>query len=139
MIFRFHLFKDKIPLYDGAMDAYASRQKVIAGNIANATTPGYTPGRVKFEELFAGEKSSLAGERTDQGHLPIGGRTSREAGAEEVQADVPRAEVFFSGESHVNIDREMSELAQNQLRFRMASRVAKGYFDGLNSSIKGLS
>lgn len=133
------MFKDKLPLFDGAMDAYAARQKVIAENIANATTPGYVPGKVRFEELFTGEKTALKGDRTDDNHIPIGGRTAREAGSEEVQADVPQAEFYFSGESHVNIDKEMSELAQNQLRFRMASRVTKSYFDGLNSSIKGIT
>jgi flagellar basal-body rod protein FlgB len=132
------MFKDRLPLYDSAMDAYAARQKVIAENIANATTPGFKPGKVKFEELFSGEKATLAGARTDEGHIPIGAASARQVEGEVVQQEIPKAEEYFSGESHVNIDKEMSDLAQNQLRFRMASRVAKSYFDGLNSSIKGL-
>ena len=138
MIYRDYLFNKRLPLFDGAMDAYALRQKVIAENIANATTPGYHPSSVKFEELFTGEKAALAGARTDENHIALGSQSNSEVQSKVGEQQVPEAEQFFAGDSHVNIDKEMSELAQNQLRFRMASRVTKSYFDGLNSSIKGM-
>lgn len=139
LIYRDYLFKEKLPLYDKAMDAYALRQKTIAENIANATTPGYKPSEVKFEELFEGERASLAGARTDENHIPLGSQTSTGMESEVVAENVPAAEKYFSGESDVNIDNEMSALAQNQIRFRMASRVTKSYFDEMDRAIKGLT
>ncbi|MFW5702289.1 MAG: hypothetical protein ACOCX7_05015, partial [Bacteroidota bacterium] len=62
----------------------------------------------------------------------------RHATAGEVdEAPVPGPEVYFSGETHVNIDKEMSNLAQNQIRFRFASKMVNGYFTGMQSSISG--
>ena len=44
----------KIPVLHRALDAYTLRQKVIAGNIANITTPGYKAQSVKFEDELSG-------------------------------------------------------------------------------------
>jgi flagellar basal body rod protein FlgB len=54
-------------------------------------------------------------------------------------APVPQPEIYFSGETHVNIDKEMSNLAQNQIRFRFASKMVNGYFTGMQSAINGRS
>ncbi|RMF32645.1 MAG: hypothetical protein D6747_08745 [Chlorobiota bacterium] len=45
---RDYLFREKLPLMSTALEAYALRQRTIAKNIANATTPGYRPERVRF-------------------------------------------------------------------------------------------
>ncbi len=51
-----------------------SRQKVIAGNLANITTPGYKAQSVKFEEELSGalQTGSIPGVTTDPRHMPIG-------------------------------------------------------------------
>jgi flagellar basal-body rod protein FlgB len=132
-----HLFNKKLPLYNRALDAYALRQQIAAKNIANSTTPEYRPESVRFEEEFHKAKfSSGRGLRTDRHHIPLGAPIDSEIKGEKEDA-VPKPEVLFSGESHVNVDKEMSQLAQNQIRFRMASRMTGKYFQGLQTAIKG--
>jgi flagellar basal-body rod protein FlgB len=138
VIYRQFLFKEKLPLINKALDAYSMRQKVSAQNIANATTPGYSPQKVSFEEQFQKEGMVLAGLRDDDMHIPIGTQDSREAYPEAEAAEVPEPDIYFSGDSHVNIDKEMTELAENQIRFRLASRMAGKYFQEVSSAISGV-
>jgi flagellar basal-body rod protein FlgB len=134
---RDYLFREKLPLMSTALDAYALRQRTIAKNIANATTPGYRPERVRFEEEFLQSELMLRGTRSNEAHVRIGPPTDDEARPEREDAPVPRPEIFFAGESHVNVDKEMGELAKNQIRFRLVSRLTQRYFNGLQQAIKG--
>lgn len=135
-----HLFKGKVPLMNAAMDAYSMRQVTIARNIANATTPNYRPEKVRFEEEFEKIRGVVArGNRTDPRHAALGDKMRNNIQGEVGDAPVPSPEVHFSGESHVNIDKEMSELAQNQIRFRFVSRMTSRYFRGLQTAIKGVN
>ncbi|HPI19718.1 MAG TPA: flagellar basal body rod protein FlgB [Candidatus Kapabacteria bacterium] len=138
MIFRQYLFKTKLPLMNKALDTYALRQRTISKNIANATSPHYRPEEVKFEEYFTENNVTLEGQNNEERHIPLGKMNANEVEPELADAEVPNPEVYFSGETHVNIDKEMSNLAQNQIRFRFASQMVKGYFTGLSSSIRGM-
>lgn len=139
MVYRQHLFKTRVPLMNRAMDAYALRQRTISKNIANATSPHYRPERVRFEEEFQEAETVATGAETDVRHIPIGAKGVEDIEAEVENAPVPKPEVYFSGETHVNIDKEMSNLATNQIRFRFASLSLKNYFQGMQSSIKGMT
>lgn len=79
----------------------------------------------------------MRGNRTEGVHIPLG-----KPGVEFVEGEVnpraiPEAEVFFSGETHVNIDKEMAEMAQNQIRFKFGSQMVNRYFKSLTNSITG--
>lgn len=137
MIYRSYLFRKKLPLYNSALDAYALRQRTIAKNITNATSPHYRPEAVNFEEQFQNSMMSTNGTTTDELHIPIGKSNANDVMPEVEEAPVPKAEIYFSGETHVNIDKEMSQLAQNQIRFRFASKMVGKYFKGLTSAITG--
>lgn len=139
MVFRQHLFKNRLPLMNRAMDAYALRQQTTAKNIANATSPRYRPERVKFEELFVQQEVVIKGGTDDDFHIPIGKNSGDDVEGEKMDREIPEPEIFFSGETHVNIDKEMSEMAQNQIRFRFASLATKKFFSGMSSAIRGSS
>jgi flagellar basal-body rod protein FlgB len=126
-----------MPLLNKALDAYSMRQAGIAKNIANATTPGYQPEKVRFEELFQESSVTTVGLTSDEKHIPLGKTNSNNVVASELKANIPEPEVFFSGESHVNIDKEMSELAQNQIRYRFATKAVKAYFTAMQTAIRG--
>ncbi len=137
MIFRYHLFNDKLPLYSRALDTYALRERTIAKNIANTSSPHYKPEMVKFEEFFKNQEIATTGSITNENHIPIGPPTTGEIQGELASKPVPQPEIYFSGDSHVNIDKEMSDLAENQIRFRFASRLVKKFFTGINSAVSG--
>lgn len=138
MLFKDYMFKARLPLLNSALNAYALREKTIAKNIANATTEGYTPQKVRFEEFFKNEGSGANQViQTDYNHMSVNGTENNMVKPEVYEEEVPENQQYFAGESHVNIDKEMSELAQNQIKFRFASRMVKRYFSGLNTAITG--
>lgn len=132
-----YLFSGRLPLLNRALDAYTMRQHISSKNIANANTPNYRPERVKFEEEFQKAQIALKGKRSTPMHIPIGPPAPGSVKAEEINATIPRPEIFFSGDTHVNIDREMADLAENQIRYRMVTRITNGYFRSMQSAIKG--
>jgi len=138
LIYKDFLFRNRLPLYNRAMDTYALRQRTISKNIANATSPHYRPEAVRFEEFFHDPELVTKGKTTDNYHIPLGKPDEGSVKGEVEDAEVPGPEVYFSGETHVNIDKEMSNLAQNQIRFRFSSRVVKQYFQGMDQSITGI-
>ena len=133
------MFKNRLPLLNKGLDAYALRQSTTARNIANATTPHYIPEKVKFEELFHSEQINLSGSKTDENHIPIGSPKGDDISADVTNAEIPKPEIYFEGDSHINIDKEMSIMAENQIRFKFASQMTKSYFSGLSSAIRGTS
>jgi len=137
MILRFHMFKNRLPLMNSALDAYSERQKVHAKNIANVNSPHYRPQQVKFEEFFHEQKIALGGSESQSRHIPLGASSGEFATPERENAPIPSPEVYFSGETHVNVDKEMSEMAQNQIKFRFASQMISKYFRGLTQVISG--
>jgi len=138
--------KTKIPLLSRALDAYSLRQKVIASNIANIDTEGYSSKSVTFDQELseAMNEGSIPGVETNEHHLPIGKQTNilsaprvienAEAGA---GGTIAPNNPLASGANDVDIDREMAELAKNQIRFKYAARLLSETFKGIQKSIRG--
>lgn len=116
-----------------AVEVYARRHQVTAQNISNVESPGYRAQRIKFEELLAGEQMRLQGYRTHEAHLPVGGHDLTTAREEIVGADLD----FDNGVNDVDIDTEMTNLATNDLSYRMATRLLSMRYSVLRGAIKG--
>ncbi len=103
-----------------ALDFRLERGNMVNANLANLDTPGYTPVELKFDEQLA---DFLAGRNPPQ----IAVTDSTHAGAAQI---APRGETeydFFAlpdadGNS-VDLDHEMSKLAENQLLYRATTKV----------------
>lgn len=137
MLFRKYLFAQNFGTYNQALDAYSLRQEVIARNIANAQTPNYRPESVRFEEEFSKATTSLHGVKEDDRHISVGASDPSEISSERETEKTSLAERFFTGQAHVNVDHEMSEMAQNMIRFRFVSRQTQDDFRDMNAAIKG--
>lgn len=122
---------------NSALDAYSLRLRTTSKNIANVNSPHYRPERVKFEEFFQDQDVVIKGEMSENRHIPLGKPSTDYVKGEVKARGIPEAEVYFSGETHVNIDKEMSEMAQNQIRFRFASKMMNKFFTGTNMAIRG--
>ncbi|RKY72260.1 MAG: flagellar basal body rod protein FlgB [Candidatus Latescibacterota bacterium] len=136
MIGRSILGKTSVPILKKIMDVSCLRQKVIARNIANATTPGYREKRVLFETKLRNALSSgqIRGISTDTGHLAIGGNKIDSIQPEVREVGNPPK----SGElNNVDIDKEMSNLAQNQLTFYVSARLLAMRIKAIKTSITG--
>ncbi|NQU06883.1 MAG: flagellar basal body rod protein FlgB [Calditrichaeota bacterium] len=110
----------EIPLLKLGLDAYALRQRAISDNIANAETYGYNRKEVKFEDKL---------------------QKMRESGLESDKIDptlvVDNHPSDVNDISNVDIDREMADMAKNQLQFNAAARMSFMLFEMLKTSIKG--
>lgn len=102
---------------EGALQAANSRQKVIANNIANVDTPYFKRSDVSFESLLQqeinGSMPDLRGRVTDPRHFVIGPTNS----VPESVITEDQSTAMNNNLNNVDIDREMSKLADNQLQY----------------------
>lgn len=84
------------------MDLLATRQKLVASNIANASTPGYRTKDIDFQHEY---------QTLIQGGAPL---------VEEVEG----LQVRNDG-NNVSVDREARLLAENAIRFNLASNLLR--------------
>lgn len=116
------LFNKTMNLLSGMLDYRSARHKVIVSNIANIDTEGFKPSDISFKQVL-GKTNSVQMATTDPGHI---GR--KESGA------VP-VEVITSDET-VKIDKEMANLAENQLMYNMTVDMLSRKFRGINTVLK---
>jgi flagellar basal-body rod protein FlgB len=94
------------------MDLLSTRQKLVASNIANADTPGYHTQDLDFQEEY----------RNAAGSLP---QVSEVAGLK-----------TKNDGNNVSLDREARLLAENALRFQLASQLMKTQIRMVRSAIQ---
>ena len=116
-----------------AVGVYAQRHQVTAENIANVETHGYRTKELKFEEYLDGAGRRLQGYKTHANHLSLGRRDMATA-----QGETQESETFFdNGVNNVDIDKEMTTLATNDLSYRLATRLLSMRYQVLRGAIKG--
>lgn len=104
------LFGKTFHAIETSLDIAKKRHGLITGNIANLDTPGYRAKDMDFKNALrdALEGTSVDLFRTDSRHF--GSRMSY-------------PEPSTSGTESVDIDKEMSKLAENNLRYRTSVEV----------------
>jgi len=96
------------------LDLLSMRQQLVASNIANLDTPGYRTRDIDFHFEFM----SLA-----EGATP--------------NVIEPEGLAGKNDGNNVSMDREARLLAENALRFQLASQLMKGQLGALKSAIHG--
>jgi len=95
------------------MDLLSARQKVVASNIANADTPGYKTKDIDFESEF---RSAAGG----------GGAQPFEVAGLPVKNDG----------NNVSLDREARLLAENDMRFSLASNLLRSEVQSIRAALQ---
>lgn len=95
------------------LDLLSARQKLVASNIANADTPGYKTRDIDFQAEFR----------------------SLIQGGEPHAVEVSGLKVRNDG-NNVSIDREARLLAENALRFNVASNLLRSQIRVVRSAIQ---
>ena len=95
------------------MDLLSARQKLVSSNIANADTPGYHTQDLDFEAEMRNA-----------------------AGGPPYAVDAPGLAVKNDG-NNVSLDREARLLAENALRFQIASGLMRTQIQVVSSAIEG--
>ena len=130
-IANFLFAKTQVPRLEKYLDLSAKRHKLVSSNIANVSTPGYKSRDIDFQEEFnkATQKTNrLSGETTHSNHIPLGQHKDR-------APEVKEARVENGEMNSVDIDREVSNMAQNELLFAVGSRLLQRNFESLRKAI----
>lgn len=125
---------ESIKIFENYLDYSSIKQKLIAKNISNISTINYKREDMSFEDyLQETERSELKTTTANQFEfgLNIGG-TNPESKAI-VKDDNPEMESNFN---NVDIDKEMADLARNQIMYKFASRKVGNYYKNLQSIIQ---
>jgi flagellar basal-body rod protein FlgB len=95
------------------MSLLAARQKLVASNIANADTPGYTTKDIDFHFEFMSQVNGGQPRALDVDSLPA-----------------------KSDGNNVSLDREARLLAENAIRFSVASSLLRSQIRSIRSAIQ---
>ena len=124
-----------------ALNAGQLRQQVYSNNIANANTPGYKRESVVFEPYLQAALSASGIGTSSQ--LPMLTNSSSDLSAGTNLANVQPQVVTDSSTStssngnNVNLDSEMSLLAENQIQYGAVVQEINNQFTTLRTAITG--
>jgi flagellar basal-body rod protein FlgB len=117
------LFGKTYHLIERSLDIAKLRHGVIASNVANLDTPGYRPKEINFDKALkdAQERNPVDLTRTHPLHFGLQG------GRYEIS--------YEERDERVDIDQEMSKLAENNLRYQTDIEVLLRKFSMLKQGI----
>lgn len=127
------LFGGTISNLEQSLNYAATKNRTISSNIANVDTPNYKSKEVVFKEVLNDTLSnSFHAKRTNPRHIPF--NSSKGAGRQIITNN--RTTYNHNG-NNVDIDKEMSELAKNQIYYNSLIDRINGKFGSLQTVIKG--
>jgi flagellar basal-body rod protein FlgB len=97
------MFQGLAANYERYMTLLSERQKLVASNIANVDTPGYHTQDIDFQSEFENASAGETANVIEPGNLAM-----------------------KSDGNNVDLDREARLLAENALRFQIATNFARG-------------
>ena len=95
------------------MNLVSARQKLVASNIANADTPGYKTRDIDFQSELQNQTSGL-----EPNVVEVSGLKTKNDG------------------NNVDMDREARMLAENALKFSVASNLARSELQTIRTAIE---
>lgn len=127
------LFSSTINSLEQGLSYSSLKQKVISENVANADTPNYKAKTVTFKsELAAAVENGFQARRTDYRHFDFKGASNSPYSV----TARPEQSYNHNGNS-VDIDKEMSEMAENQIYYNAVADRLNGKFNSLKTVIRG--
>ena len=142
---------DSLDFHSKALVVRAERQRIIASNIANADTPGYSARELNFKETLSdltgsgraqmpmkAAASSGANLKTHAQHMTLQPMQSQEAelgaGTKLIYAANSQASL---DSNTVDLDRERASFVDNSVRYEATLRFINGNSKTLLSAITG--
>ena len=129
-----------------ALIVRAERQRVIASNIANADTPGYTARDVNFKDAMAaasgqhrlapGSSARPEARKPNPAHIPIGNIDGKLYSSDSGLGYTIQSQPAMDNNS-VDLDRERASFVDNAVRYETTLRFINGYSKTILSAIQG--
>ena len=135
-ILRNRLMGKTMKALEQSLDFRAANQSVIAGNMANIETPGYTPKEATFNQALrdavdrnrASRTEEVILRKTHEKHFPVSPDPERVYTVETYEADV-------TGSKRLDLDREMAKMAKNNLLYEASVTLLSKKFQALKDVI----
>ena len=122
-----------IPFLKKVLDLSSLKQKLTASNIANVSTPGYKPKDIDFKKELTSflDKTKTGGKQTNSAHLALGQTKEKSPEIKDSEETNP------NNINSVDIDKEIADLAKNELIYKFGTKFMNRNFHLLRMSIKG--
>ncbi|MRG85406.1 flagellar basal body rod protein FlgB [Salinibacillus xinjiangensis] len=127
------IFSGTIHTLEQSLDYSSLKNKTISNNIANVDTANYKAKDVVFKDVLNSASSSLEAKRTHPKHLPFQA-TPNTTPYNVIQRDNT---TYNHNGNNVDVDKEMTELAKNQIYYQAVVDRLNGKFGSLKTVIKG--
>lgn len=127
-----YIFKSVgVPKYKTYLDLSSYRHKLLAGNVANVSTPGYKSQDIEFTEEYrrlTTDSPRLAAVTTHDGHIPVGDHPKADP-------QVSQAKIDKGMINSVDIESVITNLSENELLFDAGAQFLQQRFEGLKKVI----
>lgn len=125
------IFDSTMHTLEQSLDYATKKNKLISNNIANVDTPNYKAKDIQFKQVLDQKVTSLKGKTTHPKHISFSSSTSP------YQVYAQQNSMFNHNGNNVDIDKEMSKLAENQIYYQSLVDRLNGKFSLLQTVIKG--
>ncbi|MFZ3576600.1 flagellar basal body rod protein FlgB [Virgibacillus sp. DJP39] len=128
------LFGGTINSLENSLDYSSAKNRIISSNIANIDTPNYQSKEVNFKNVLnSAMTSTFDAKKTNPKHLSF----SNESSNTSYQIRDSKDTMYNHNGNNVDVDKEMAELAKNQIYYQgLVDRLA-GKFSSLQTVIRG--
>ena len=125
------LFSNTFQVLEKSLDYSSTKQKVISQNIANVDTPNYKAKDVVKSSFQGALQTSIEAYRTDSRHLNF--NTDNQSSTIVTQQNG----AYNNNGNSVDMDKEMTDLATNQIYYNALADRLSGKFSSLQNVIRG--
>jgi len=127
------LFGGTIQKLQHSLDYAAAKNNTIANNIANVDTPDFKAKDVAFKDVLDNEiGKTLTAKKTDSRHLSFSEETEKG-----YRVFAKSGGTYNNNGNNVDIDKEMTELAENQIYYQGLTDRINGKFKSLQTVLRG--
>jgi flagellar basal-body rod protein FlgB len=117
------IFDGTLSTLERSLDARLTRHEVLAGNLANANTPGFTPRDVDFAAAMAAASPGAPGASGAGGDIPLAlAGTAVAVGSPVVAAQDGSAGLDGNA---VDVDRTLAAVAENAIQYGATARAVQ--------------
>lgn len=124
-----NLFNGTIQSLEKSLDFATAKERAISNNISNVDTPNYKAKTIDFKNILENE---LAAKRTNPKHVSF-----NENSTQNFPTKTRNNTTYNNNGNNVDIDREMTSLAKNQIYYQGLIDRVNGKFGDIQTVIRG--
>ena len=130
---------ENVNVIQQSLHGLSARQRAIGENVANADTPGYKRLEVTYERQLKARLKSKDAAKDDlelktgnQRHFQLGPMADGDLAALHRVND----EVYRNDQNNVDIEVEMTKLAETNIRYNTMATLARDKFEGIKGILR---